>query len=87
MVIIWAAALAVALFLPITLVDPAASTAPAGHVWLVFGVVLGCTAAMIGSVTALYRRTRQPGVLVLGCVPSVVCIIYSVLITITKLQS
>jgi len=85
--IVWAASLVVALLVPATLVAPSSTTAPAGHVLLVYLVAAGCILLMLGTTWLVAVRSKLTSVLILGAVPSFVCILYTVLITIAKLEN
>lgn len=85
--LVWAASLVVALVMPATLVNPTAKTAPAGHVLLVYLVAAGCVVLMLGTTWLVALRSSLKNVLIVGVVPSVVITLYTVLITIAKLQN
>lgn len=87
LILLWAASLVVGLVLPTRLVDPMTSTAPAGHVSLVFLVAAACVVVMVGSTALVARRTKQTGVMLLGAVPGTVVLLFSILITIAKIQN
>jgi hypothetical protein len=82
---LWAAGVIVALFVPALIVAPTAKHPPTSSVWTAFGLTVVGTVVMVLAAGGLWRRSKDPAVLVMGIVPAVVCIAGGLILAATKL--
>lgn len=87
LVALWAIGLAVAILVPAAFVSPTAKNPATGDVVLAFGSTLLGAAVMIGVATVLWRRMKDPSVMVMGIVPAVAVVAGGVILAATKIGS
>jgi hypothetical protein len=81
---LWFVGLLVALALPATIVPPSAPTAAAGELWLAFGITVVGVAVMLVAATGLWRRHREPIILVMVATPAISCLLGGIILVATK---
>jgi len=84
-VALWVAGAVVAVAVPYVVVPVGQTHASVGPVWTAFGfTVIGSTIMIIAS-ALMFRRSKDAGVFVIGCIPAVATIIGGVILSASKL--
>lgn len=82
---VWAVGAVVALFVPAFIVGPGEQAASTSAVWTAFSMTVLGAVIMIAALAVLWRRTKDSGALVLGCVPAIAVVAGGVILTASKL--
>jgi hypothetical protein len=76
--------LVIALVVPASIVPPSATDPQVGRIWLAFSFTVLGAVVMLVAAAAMWRRTREPLVLVMGAVPAFTVLVGGIILAMTK---